>query len=75
MTLFVDTSASWPSSTPTSPATPTPSRLGARQSDDRDRLVTSNYVPVEVVALVQRRLGFGALRALAGDLLPLVETL
>ena len=38
-----------------------------------DTLVTSNYVVVETVALVQHRLGFDAVRAFWRDLLPLVE--
>jgi uncharacterized protein len=38
-----------------------------------DTLVTSNYVMVETVALVQRRLGIGAVRVLWRDLLPTVE--
>ncbi len=37
--------------------------------------VTSNYVLVETYALVQRRLGLQALRALADILLPLLQTL
>ena len=36
--------------------------------------VTSNYVLVETYALVQRRLGLQALRALADILLPLLQT-
>lgn len=43
--------------------------------DGRDTLVTSNYVLVETFALVQRRLGLDALRALAGDLVPLLQPL
>ncbi|MFH1176142.1 MAG: PIN domain-containing protein [Acidobacteriota bacterium] len=38
-----------------------------------DALVTSNYVLVETVALVQHRLGIDAVRALWRDLLPPVE--
>ena len=38
-------------------------------------LVTSNYVLVESFALVQRRLGLSALRALADTLLPMLRIL
>lgn len=40
----------------------------------REVLVTSNYVLVECLALVQRRLGIQAVRALGTDLLPVLET-
>jgi predicted nucleic acid-binding protein len=36
-------------------------------------LITTNYVVVECLALVQHRLGIKALRALADDVLPLAE--
>lgn len=36
-------------------------------------LLTHEYVVVETMALVQRRLGLGALRRFVDDLLPLVE--
>ena len=75
MTLFVDTSALLAFLDADQPRHADTVEAWRQAIDDRDRLVTSNYVLVEVVALVQRRLGFDALRALAGDLLPLVETL
>ncbi len=40
---------------------------------DRDTLVTHSYVVVETSALVQRRLGTEALRALHDDVLPALE--
>ena len=43
-------------------------------ADDRT-LFTSNYVLVESFALVQRRLGLGALRALADILVPMLRPL
>jgi predicted nucleic acid-binding protein len=43
--------------------------------DERRDLVTSNYVLIECFALVQRRLGLEALRALAGVFVPLMHTL
>ena len=75
MTLFVDTSALLAFLDADQPRHADTVETWRQAIDDRDRLVTSNYVLVEVVALVQRRLGFDALRALASDLLPLVETL
>ena len=36
-------------------------------------LITTNYVLVETFAVVQRRLGLDAVRALARDVLPLLE--
>lgn len=41
---------------------------------ETDDLVTHSYVVVETTALVQRRLGMDAVRALADDLLPALET-
>ena len=38
------------------------------------RLVTTNYVLVETLAVAQRRLGLGALQSLCADFLPLIET-
>ena len=75
MTLFVDTSALLAFLDADQPRHADTVEAWRRAIDDRDRLVTSNYVLVEVFALVQRRLGVDVLRALAGDLLPLVETL
>ena len=40
-----------------------------------ERFVTSNYVLVETLALVQRRLGVNALQVLRADFLPLIETI
>jgi predicted nucleic acid-binding protein len=41
----------------------------------REPLVTHNYVVVEAVALVQRRLGMGAVRTLVDDVLGVVRVL
>lgn len=40
---------------------------------DTEPLLTHNYVVLETVALVQRRLGVGALRALVEDVVPGLE--
>lgn len=42
-------------------------------ADDRPRLVTSNYVVLESVALLQRRMGMEAVRSFHQDILPLVQ--
>jgi predicted nucleic acid-binding protein len=38
-----------------------------------DNLVSTNYVLVETLALVQRRLGMEAVRAVEGDIVPVLE--
>jgi predicted nucleic acid-binding protein len=45
----------------------------AKLRADEIPLLTHEYVVVETTALVQRRLGLGALRRFVDDLLPLVE--
>jgi len=55
-----------------------PNHLRARDTIDQLEaadipLLTHEYVVVETTALVQRRLGLGALRRFVDDLLPLVE--
>lgn len=44
-----------------------------RLAQEGERLVTSNYVVVESVAVVQRRFGTAAVRDLADGLLPLID--
>ena len=44
-----------------------------RLLDEEATLVTTNYVLVEAIALVQRRLGLGAVRGLDGAILPLLD--
>ncbi len=41
----------------------------------REDLITSNYVVVEAMALIGRRLGFPAMRAFHDDLVPLLNIL
>jgi predicted nucleic acid-binding protein len=43
--------------------------------ESEEALVTHSYVAVESIALVQRRLGRSAVRALLEDLLPEIETI
>ena len=75
MTLFVDTSALLAFLAADQPRHSDAVEAWLKAINDRDRLVTSNYVLVETFALVQRRLGLDALRDLASDFLPLIEPL
>ena len=75
MRLFVDTSALLAFLDADQPRHPDVVDAWRRAIDSHDTLLTSNYVLVETFALVQRRLGLGALRALAGDLVPLLQPL
>jgi predicted nucleic acid-binding protein len=73
VTVFVDTSAFFAlldlDSDDRAPAAAVLQRFQA----DGEPLVTHEYVVVETIALVQRRLGMGAVRRFVDDLLPLVE--
>ena len=75
MTLFVDTSALLAFLDADQPRHADVAEAWRRALNDHAPLVTSNYVLVETFALVQRRLGLDALRALAGDLVPLLQPL
>ena len=75
MTLFVDTSALLAYLDADQPRHTDVAEAWRRAMEDGDSLVTSNYVLVETFALVQRRLGLDAARALAGDLVPLLRPL
>lgn len=50
-------------------------KIWNRLLQDSRPLKCSNYVLIETVALVQRRLGMEALRALAEDLIPVLEVI
>ena len=75
MTLFVDSSALLAYLDADQPRHADVAEAWRRAMEDGDSLVTSNYVLVETFALVQRRLGLDAARALAGDLVPLLRPL
>jgi len=51
---------------------PAAAALQQLRADD-EPLLTHEYVVVETISLVQRRLGMGALRRFVDDLLPLVD--
>lgn len=75
MTLFVDTSALLAFLDADQPRHSDAVDAWRKAINDRDTLVTSNYVLVETFTLVQRRLGLVALRDLASDFLPLIQPL
>ena len=50
-------------------------RFWAKIVDGEEGLATSNYIVVESVALIQRRLGMPAVRAFTTDLLPMLSLL
>jgi uncharacterized protein len=44
-----------------------------RLIDDEQKLICNNYVIVETIALIQRRVGLSAVAILHNDILPLIE--
>lgn len=73
MTVFVDTSA-WYALLDQQDAAAAEARDVFRQlATRRERLITHNYVLMETLALLQRRLGMGAARRFVSDLLPISE--
>jgi predicted nucleic acid-binding protein len=47
--------------------------IWSRLFDRREELITSNYVLVESMALIARRLGLAALRDFQGDFVPVLQ--
>lgn len=75
MSLFVDTSALLAIIDGDQAGHHEVARVWHRLLDSERTLFTSNYVLVETFALVQRRLGIGAVRDVANVLLPFLQTL
>ncbi len=73
MTVFVDTSALFALLDADTDEQAAAAAILARLQADREPLATHEYVVVETISLVQRRLGMGALRRFVDDLLPLVD--
>jgi uncharacterized protein len=73
MPIFVDTSALYASISETDENHPRARTGFVRLADHREVLVTSNYVVVETVALIGRRLGPVALRVFQADFAPLLR--
>jgi uncharacterized protein len=73
MVTFVDTSALVAFLDADDPSHPTAVRALRSLIDSGEPLLTHNYVAVESIALVQRRLGLAATGVLCDELLPLIE--
>jgi predicted nucleic acid-binding protein len=73
--IFADTSAMYALLDANDPNHPAARRTFESFQAADARLMTHAYVVVEVVALVQRRLGLDIVRRLADDLLPIIEVL
>lgn len=73
MSVFVDTSAFLAISNQQDERHSEAVSAWRRLVDDQELLVTSNYVVVETVALLQSRHGIPAVRRLTQDLLPVVN--
>jgi uncharacterized protein len=73
VTVYVDTSALLALLDADEEQHPTAASQWQKLVLEEERLVASSYVLVEAFAVVQRRLGMEALRALERDVLPLVE--
>lgn len=73
MTVFIDTSAFYALLDRDDVNHVRAKKAWTELLDNDSALVTSNYIVVESLALVQNRLGLHALRAFHEDLLPLVN--
>lgn len=71
--MFVDTSAFFAVADPTDQNHSRARELWVQALEGNLDLVCTNYVLVETIALMQRRLGLGAVRAFATDVVPLLE--
>jgi predicted nucleic acid-binding protein len=74
MTVFVDTSAWYALLDESDPSHAQAARTLRSLADRRERLVTHNYVVVESLALIQRRMGMELARGFVTRLLPVAET-
>lgn len=73
MALFVDTSALIALLDAADPQQESVCAVWARSLADQERLVTSNYILVETLAVVQRRFGTSAVHVLLDDIAPVLE--
>jgi predicted nucleic acid-binding protein len=73
MTVFVDTSAIIALISPDDRFHHPAATLWRQWASQHPQLVTSNYIVVETVALVQRRLGLDAVRSFHDHLLPVMQ--
>jgi len=75
MSVFVDTSALLALLDADDPHHADAVKAWARLADEGSALLTTNYVIVETIAVVQHRLGLAAVRTLLGDVIPLIDTI
>ena len=73
MALFVDTSALIALLDAADPQHEAVRAVWARSLADQERLVTSNYILVETLAVVQGRFGTSAVHVLLDDVAPVLE--
>lgn len=73
MTIFVDTSAVYALLDEDDKAYQSAVRTWTRLIESREPLITTNYVVVELIALVSRRLGIDAARKANREFLPLFD--
>ena len=73
MAIFVDTSALLPILNQDDADFPEAQRIWERLAKEQAELVTSSYVLVESLALIQNRLGMGAVRDFQESFVPLFQ--
>jgi predicted nucleic acid-binding protein len=73
MRIFVDTSAFYALLDRDDENHPKGEKAWDRIIHPENTLVTSNYVLVETFALLQKRLGFGAVRGFQEDMIPILQ--
>ena len=74
MTVFVDTSALFALLDAEDAGHALTFPAWSRGIDDHVGFVTTNYIIIETIALVQRRLGMDAVRTLVDEMLPMIDT-
>ena len=74
MRVFVDTSALYALVAASDADHASVTATLARLREAKAELLTTNYVSLETLSLVQRRFGVGAARALHDDFMPLLKT-
>jgi len=73
MTVLVDTSALYALLSETDRRHDQARAVWVRLEEQEERLLATNYVLIETIALVGRRLGIDAVRSFQGDLVPVLE--
>ncbi|MCB0106222.1 MAG: PIN domain-containing protein [Caldilineaceae bacterium] len=73
MSVFVDTSAFVSMLNGDEPEHKKAIELWNELQDHDEQIITTNYVIVERIALIQRRLGFDALRLFHNNIIPVLE--